>query len=93
MSDVFERIKSIVMEHLDVEENRVTENAEFMADLGADSLNAVELVIAFENEFGCEIPDDEAEKMLTVKDAITFIEALAKHTKDTNVDTGPKAVS
>src|SRR5947209_2404399 len=75
MSDVAERVKKIVVEHLGVEEAKVTENASFIDDLGADSLDTVELVMAFEEEFGCEIPDDAAEKIVTVKDAVSFIEA------------------
>jgi acyl carrier protein len=74
MSDVAERVKKIVVEHLGVEEAKVTENASFIDDLGADSLDTVELVMAFEEEFGCEIPDEAAEKILTVKDAIAFIQ-------------------
>src|SRR5258708_35238524 len=74
MSDVNERVKKIVVEHLGVDESKVTENASFIDDLGADSLDTVELVMAFEEEFGCEIPDDAAEKIVTVKDAVTFIE-------------------
>ena len=74
MSDITERVKSIVVEHLGVEENKVVEGASFIDDLGADSLDTVELVMAFEEEFGCEIPDDAAEKILTVKDAIKFLE-------------------
>ena len=74
MSDIAERVKKIVVEHLGVDESKVTENASFIDDLGADSLDTVELVMAFEEEFGCEIPDDAAEKILTVKDAINFIE-------------------
>ena len=77
MSDVAERVKKIVIEHLGVDEAKVTDNASFIDDLGADSLDTVELVMAFEEEFGCEIPDDAAEKILTIKDAITFIEANA----------------
>ena len=77
MSDVSKRVKKIVVEHLGVEEAKVTENASFIDDLGADSLDTVELVMAFEEEFGCEIPDDAAEKIQTVKDAITFIDANA----------------
>jgi len=73
MSDVAERVKKIVVEHLGVEESKVTENASFIDDLGADSLDTVELVMAFEEEFSVEIPDDAAEKILTVKDAIDFI--------------------
>lgn len=75
MSDVAERVKSIVVEHLGVEEEKVTENATFIDDLGADSLDTVELVMAFEEEFGVEIPDDAAEKIQSVKDAINYIEA------------------
>ena len=74
MSDIAERVKKIVVEHLGVDESKVTEKASFIDDLGADSLDTVELVMAFEEEFGCEIPDDAAEKILTVKDAIDFIE-------------------
>lgn len=73
MSDIGERVKKIVVEHLGVEEEKVVENASFIDDLGADSLDTVELVMAFEEEFGVEIPDDAAEKILTVKDAIDFI--------------------
>ena len=73
MSDVDERVKKIVVEHLGVEEGKVTDSASFIDDLGADSLDTVELVMAFEEEFGVEIPDDAAEKILTVKDAIDFI--------------------
>jgi len=75
MSDVADRVKKIVLEHLGVEESKVVENASFIDDLGADSLDTVELVMAFEEEFGCEIPDEEAEKILTIKDAINFIES------------------
>lgn len=77
MSDVSERIKKIVIEHLGVDEDKVTDNASFIDDLGADSLDTVELVMAFEEEFGVEIPDDAAEKIQTVKDAISFISANA----------------
>ena len=75
MSDVAERVKKIVVEHLGVEEAKVTEGANFIDDLGADSLDTVELVMAFEEAFGCEIPDDAAEKLLTVKDAIDYIKS------------------
>ncbi|MBO6838238.1 MAG: acyl carrier protein [Alphaproteobacteria bacterium] len=75
MSDVAERVKSIVVEHLGVDAEKVTDNASFIDDLGADSLDTVELVMAFEEEFNCEIPDDAAEKIATVKDAIDFIAA------------------
>ena len=71
--DIGDRVKKIVVEHLGVEEDKVTEGASFIDDLGADSLDTVELVMAFEEEFGIEIPDDAAEKILTVKDAIEFI--------------------
>ncbi len=70
----FERVKKVVVEQLSCDENLVTETASFTADLGADSLDTVELVMAFEEEFGIEIPDEEAEKIATVKDAVTFIE-------------------
>lgn len=73
MSDIADRVKKIVVEHLGVEEVKVTEAASFVDDLGADSLDTVELVMAFEEEFGIEIPDDAAEKISTVKDAIEFI--------------------
>jgi len=74
MSDIADRVKKIVVEHLGVDEAKVTDAASFIDDLGADSLDTVELVMAFEEEFGVEIPDDAAEKILTVKDAIDFIE-------------------
>ena len=74
MSDIGERVKKIVVEHLGVEPEKVTENASFIDDLGADSLDTVELVMAFEEEFGCEIPDDAAEKITTVRDAIEYID-------------------
>ncbi len=74
MSDVAERVKKIVVEHLGVEEDKVSESASFIDDLGADSLDTVELVMAFEEEFGIEIPDDAAEKIVTVGDAVTFID-------------------
>ncbi len=77
MSNVAERVKKIVVEQLSVEAEKVTETASFINDLGADSLDTVELVMAFEEEFGVEIPDDAAEKIQTVKDAISFIEANA----------------
>ncbi|MEW6576006.1 acyl carrier protein [Sphingorhabdus buctiana] len=73
MSDTADRVKKIVVEHLGVEADKVTEAASFIDDLGADSLDIVELVMAFEEEFNVEIPDDAAEKISTVKDAIDFI--------------------
>ena len=75
MSDISERVISIVMEHLGVEKDKVTENSSFIDDLGADSLDTVELVMAFEEEFSIEIPDDAAETITTVKDAISFTES------------------
>ncbi len=77
MSDVAERVKKIVIEHLGVEEDKVTESASFIDDLGADSLDTVELVMAFEEEFNIEIPDDAAEKIQTVGDAVKFISEAA----------------
>ncbi len=77
MSDIAARVKKIVVEHLGVEEDKVTPDASFIDDLGADSLDIVELVMAFEEEFGVEIPDDAAEKINTVGDANTYIEANA----------------
>ena len=74
MSDISERVISIVMEHLGVEKDKVTENSSFIDDLGADSLDTVELVMAFEEKFGIEIPDDAAETILTVQDAINYID-------------------
>jgi len=73
MSDISERVKTIVVEHLGVEADKVTENASFIDDLGADSLDTVELVMAFEEEFDLEIPDEDAEKIATVGDAISYI--------------------
>ena len=74
MSDTAERVQKIVVEHLGVESDKVTQEASFIDDLGADSLDIVELVMAFEEEFGVEIPDDAAEKITTVKDAIDYID-------------------
>ncbi len=73
--NVLEKVKKIVVENLGVEADKVTEKSSFIDDLGADSLETVELVMAFEEEFGCEIPDEEAEKILTVEDAVKYIEA------------------
>jgi len=75
MSDVADRVKKIVLEHLGVDEDKVVETASFIDDLGADSLDTVELVMAFEEEFGIEIPDDAAENILTIKNAVDFIES------------------
>ena len=77
MSDITERVRKIVVEHLGVEEDKVSEGASFIDDLGADSLDTVELVMAFEEEFSVEIPDDAAEKIQTVGDAIEFIKQNA----------------
>ena len=74
MSDTAERVKNIVVEHLGVDADKVVEGASFIDDLGADSLDTVELVMAFEEEFGVEIPDDAAETILTVGDAIGFLQ-------------------
>ena len=74
MSETADRVKKIVVEHLGVDAEKVTEEASFIDDLGADSLDIVELVMAFEEEFNVEIPDDAAEKITTVKDAIDFID-------------------
>ena len=73
MSEIFDKVKAIVVENLGVDEDRVTENASFVDDLGADSLDQVELVMAFEEEFGIEIPDDIAEKITTVGKAVKLI--------------------
>jgi acyl carrier protein len=77
MSDIADRVKKIVVEHLGVDEAKVTEAASFIDDLGADSLDTVELVMAFEEEFEIEIPDDAAEKIQTVGDAVSFISSKA----------------
>ena len=74
MSDISERVKKIVVEHLGVESDKVVDSASFGDDLGADSLDTVELVMAFEEEFNIEIPDEIAEKITTIKDAIAHIE-------------------
>ena len=73
MSDIEEQVKKIVVEHLGIDESKVTPEAKFIDDLGADSLDTVELVMAFEEKFSIEIPDDAAETILTVKNAIDFI--------------------
>ena len=74
VEDIAKKVKKIVAEHLGIEDTKVTEEASFIDDLGADSLDTVELVMAFEEEFGSEISDSEAEKILTVGDAIKFID-------------------
>lgn len=75
MSEIASRVKAIIADKLSVDENEVTENAEFTKGLGADSLDTVELIMEFEKEFGITIPDDKAEGITTVKDAIDYIEA------------------
>jgi acyl carrier protein len=78
MSEVREKVKKIIVDHLGVDASKVTDEASFIDDLGADSLDTVELVMAFEEEFGSEISDSEAEKILTVGDAVKFIESNSK---------------
>ena len=78
MASVEERVKQIIVEQLGVDEGEVTPNASFVDDLGADSLDTVELVMAFEEAFDIEIPDEQAEKIRTVKDAIDYINTHAK---------------
>lgn len=79
---VAERIKKIVAEHLSVDLDKVTDGASFVDDLGADSLDTVELVMALEEEFGLEIPDEEAEKITTINQAVQYIEANATKTTE-----------
>jgi acyl carrier protein len=81
MASIEERVKQIIVEQLGVEEGEVTPNANFVDDLGADSLDTVELVMAFEEAFAIEIPDEDAEKIRTVKEAIDYIEKQAKGAK------------
>ena len=81
MAAVDEKVKQIIVEQLGVEESEVTPNASFVDDLGADSLDTVELVMAFEEAFDIEIPDEDAEKIRTVQDAIDYVEKHAKVTK------------
>ena len=78
MASVEERVKQIIVEQLGVDEAEVTPTASFVDDLGADSLDTVELVMAFEEEFGIEIPDEEAEKITRVKEAVDYIESHSK---------------
>ena len=75
MSSIEERVKNIIVTQLGVKEDEVKNESKFIDDLGADSLDTVELVMAFEEEFGCEIPDDAAEKIVTLKDAVTYLSA------------------
>ena len=81
MASVEERVKQIIVEQLGVDEAEVTPTASFVDDLGADSLETVELVMAFEEEFGIEIPDEDAEKITRVKEAVEYIESHAKTKK------------
>jgi acyl carrier protein len=81
MASVEERVKTIIVEQLGVDESEVTPTASFVDDLGADSLDTVELVMAFEENFGIEIPDEDAEKIATVKDAVDYIEKHSKSSK------------
>jgi acyl carrier protein len=81
MASTEERVKQIIVEQLGVDEGEVTPKASFVDDLGADSLDTVELVMAFEEAFDIEIPDEDAEKIRTVQDAITYIEQHAKASK------------
>jgi acyl carrier protein len=78
MSDVASRVKAIIVDKLSVEESEVTNEASFTNDLGADSLDTVELIMEFEKEFNLSIPDDQAEKISTVADAIAYVEVNAK---------------
>jgi acyl carrier protein len=78
MSNISERVKEIIAKHLGIDRDKVTEDDNFIDDLGADSLDTVELALSFEDEFGCEIPDDAAESMFTVGDVIKFLVANAK---------------
>ncbi|MDD2243396.1 MAG: acyl carrier protein [Dysgonamonadaceae bacterium] len=78
MSEVAERVKSIIVDKLGVEETEVTETASFQNDLGADSLDTVELIMEFEKEFNISIPDDQAEKIATVGDAVSYVEEHSK---------------
>jgi len=73
-TEILEKVKKVVIDQLSVDESLVKPEASFTADLGADSLDTVELVMAFEEAFGCEIPDEEAEKIATVADAVKYIE-------------------
>ncbi|MCL1932621.1 MAG: acyl carrier protein [Candidatus Azobacteroides sp.] len=84
MSEVAERVKSIIVDKLSVEESEVTNDASFTNDLGADSLDTVELIMEFEKEFGVTIPDDQAEKITTVGDAIAYVENLDNLRKNAN---------
>tara|TARA_Y100001970_G_C13889228_1_gene677820 strand:+ start:59 stop:292 length:234 start_codon:yes stop_codon:yes gene_type:complete len=75
MADTEEQVKKIVIDHLGIDESKVTNDSKFIDDLGADSLDTVELVMAFEEKFGIEIPDDAAETIVTIQNAIDYIES------------------
>ena len=76
-NNIAERVKKIVAEYLGVDETKIKDDSSFMDDLGADSLDAIELVMAFEDEFGCQIPDAAAQKIMTVNDIVGFLEQNA----------------
>ena len=78
MSTVSDRVKSIIAKHLGVDRDKVTDDANFIDDLGADSLDTIELAMSFEDEFGCEIPEEVADSMFTVGDVIKFLETTAR---------------
>ena len=78
MRNVSDRVKDIIAKHLGVDRDRVTEDANFIDDLGADSLDTIELAMSFEDEFGCEIPEEVADSMFTVGDVIKFLETTAR---------------
>jgi acyl carrier protein len=78
MVDILERVKKIVVDNLNVDSAKVSAESNFVSDLGADSLDTVELVMAFEEEFGCEIPDEDAEKIQTVGDVVRYLEKNVK---------------
>jgi acyl carrier protein len=78
MSNISERVKGIIAKHLGIDRDTVTEDASFIDDLGADSLDTVEFAISFEDEFHCEIPEEAADSMFTVGDVIKFLETNAK---------------
>ncbi|MDR0686995.1 MAG: acyl carrier protein [Dysgonamonadaceae bacterium] len=78
MSEIADKVKKIIVDKLSIEETEVTNDASFTNDLGADSLDTVELIMEFEKEFGITIPDDQAEKIQTVGDAITYVENVEK---------------
>ena len=79
MSDVFDKVKSIIAERLSIDESKIAESSSFIEDLGADSLDTVELIMQLEDAFGIQIPDEDAEKISTVGDAVKYIEEHAKN--------------